>query len=186
MRLLDLRTVYEGWLKVSVGRFRADDGTEFGREIEDHGNAVAVLPYDPARGCALLARQFRAPVFARSGEAALLEVAAGILDEDDPQACARREAMEELGLRLGDLEPIGTVVAMPGISTETMRLYLAPYAAANRVAPGGGLAEEHERIEVVELPLAELATLADAGKIADMKTLLLVQTLRLRKPVLFA
>lgn len=185
MKLLETKPVYEGWTKLSVGRFRAEDGTEFGREIEDHGAAVAVLPYDAERRCAMLARQFRAPVFARSGETSLLEAAAGILDEDDPQACARREAMEEMGLLLTALESVGMVAAMPGISTEVIHLYLAPYVAADRVAPGGGLTEEHEQIEVVEMPLAELAAMADAGTLSDMKTLLLVQTLRLRRPKLF-
>jgi hypothetical protein len=74
---------------------------------------------------------------------------------------------------------------MPGVSTEQMDLYLAPYAEADRIGIGGGLADEHEGITVVELPLAELAAMADAGQIMDMKTLAVVQTLRLRRPELF-
>ncbi|BAT59266.1 GDP-mannose pyrophosphatase NudK [Variibacter gotjawalensis] len=186
MKLLEMKTVYEGWTKLSVGRFRADDGVEFGREIEDHGSAVGVMPYDAERRCAILVRQFRAPVFARSGGMSLLEAAAGILDEDDPEACARREAMEETGLKLGTLEFVSEVVTAPGISTETMHLYLAPYTEADRVAAGGGLVDEHERIEVIEMPLTELAAMADNGTLTDLKTLALVQTLRLRKPQLFA
>ena len=78
-----------------------------------------------------------------------------------------------------------TAWSMPGISTERMALYLAPFSAADRVSAGGGLATEHESISVAEVPLAELARLADAGHLADLKTLALVQTLRLRRPDLF-
>ena len=74
---------------------------------------------------------------------------------------------------------------MPGISTERMDLYLGEYSEGDRVAAGGGIDDENEGIEVVELPLAEVAAMADDGRLADMKTLLLVQTLRLRRSELF-
>jgi hypothetical protein len=73
--------------------------------------------------------------------------------------------------------------AMPGVSTEQMDLYLGAYAPADWVGTGGGI--EGEDIEVLEIPLAELAAMADSGALHDMKTLLLVQTLRLRRPELF-
>ena len=89
---------------------------------------------------ALLVRQFRAPPFHVAGEASMLETPAGRLDESDPAACARREAMEEVGLRLGELEPVLVTWTMPALSTERAHLFLAPYRAADRVAAGGGLA----------------------------------------------
>jgi nudix-type nucleoside diphosphatase (YffH/AdpP family) len=183
--VLRLRAVYEGWARMLVATVRLPDGSEATREIEDHGEAVAVLPYDPARRVALLVRQFRAPVRHVGEVGDLLEAPAGLRDEPDAEVAARREALEEVGLRLGPLESVCTAWTMPGISTERMALYLAPYAAADRVAAGGGLAEESESVTVVELPLAELARLADAGALADLKTLALVQTLRLRRPDLF-
>jgi nudix-type nucleoside diphosphatase (YffH/AdpP family) len=145
-----------------------------------------VLPYDPARRVAILVRQFRVPVFMVNQAEDTLEAIAGILESDDPFACARREAMEEAGLRLTRLEPVASAWTMPGVSTECMHLYLAPYAEADRVGPGGGLAQEHEDTRVMELTLSGLAALADAGRLDDMKTLVLVQTLRLRRPDLFA
>jgi nudix-type nucleoside diphosphatase (YffH/AdpP family) len=180
-----VETLYEGWgtfLKLSV---ELPDGHPVTREVEDHGAAVAVLPYDPERRTAILVRQFRAPVFHVAGADALLEAPAGGLDEDDPEACARREAEEEVGLVLRDLEPIAAAWTMPGVSTERLHLFLAPFRAADRVGEGGGLAEEHENIVVVETALADLAGMADRGEIEDLKTLALVQSLRLRHPALF-
>ena len=181
---LDLR--HERWARMFVATVRLPDGSTTLRDIEDHGQAVAVLPYDPERRVALLVRQFRAPPFHVAGEADMLETPAGRLDESDPAACARREAMEEVGLRLGELEPVLVTWTMPALSTEPGHLFFAPYRAADRVAAGGGLAAEHEGITVVEVPLARLAAMADDGTLAELKLFALVQTLRLRRPELFA
>jgi nudix-type nucleoside diphosphatase (YffH/AdpP family) len=179
--------LYEGRSKLMVADVRLPDGQILRRAIEDHGPAVAVLPFDPARRTAILVRQFRAPVFLASGTDATLEAIAGIVEgNEEPIACARREAFEEAGLRLATLEHVGTAWTMPGVSTELMSFYVAPYAQADRAAAGGGLPQELERITVVEMPLAELAGLADGRRLDDMKALMLVQTLRLRRPDLFA
>lgn len=179
-------TAHEGWGRLLVATIRLPDGRIMRREIEDHGRAVVVLPYDPVRRSAVLVAQFRAPVFLTTGEEASLEAIAGMLESDDPVDCAKREAHEEAGLALRDLDHVATVWSMPGVSTERLDLYVAAYGPADRVGDGGGVADEHEDIAVVELPLAELAARADAGTLADMKTLVLVQTLRLRRPDLFA
>jgi nudix-type nucleoside diphosphatase (YffH/AdpP family) len=174
------------WSKLTVATIRLPDGQVTKRDIEDHGEAAVVLPYNPTRRMAMLVRQFRTPPFHISGDGMMLEPAAGRLDEADPEACARREALEEVGLRLTILEPVACVWTMPALSTERAWMYLAPYDDSDRVAGGGGLAEEHEEIEVLEWPLADLAAMADAGTLTELKLLLLVQTLRLRKPELFA
>ena len=180
------RTVHDGWASFLIADVTLPDGHEVTREIEDHGEAVAVLPYDPERRVALLVRQFRTPPFFAAGLPELLEAPAGLLDEVDPQEGARREAFEETGVRLGRLDPVTTAWSMPGVSTERMHLFLAPYAEGDRTGPGGGLAEEHEGITILEMPLAELAARAEAGEIADMKTYALILALRLRRPELFA
>ena len=176
---------HEGWSDLSVATVRTPDGDEIRREIEDHGDAVGILPYDPVRRVATLARQFRTPALHAAGRQDLLEVPAGLLDGPDPDADARREVMEEVGLRLDALEKVSTVWSMPGISTERMHLYLAAYGESDAEGEGGGLAEEHEAVVKVELPLVELARMADDGRLDDMKSLVLVQTLRLRRPELF-
>ncbi len=174
-------------MKIRLATLVDQDGVEFKREIEDHGSGVAVLPYDPERRMALLVQLPRAPVLDYGEAAHLLEAPAGLLDEgEEPADAARREAQEEAGVVLQGLEPAGLIWSMPGISTERMNLYLAPYGATDRTGPGGGLAEEHENITVVEMPLADLAALADRNELRDMKTLTLLLTLRLRHPDLFA
>lgn len=184
--IVSVATLYEGWVKLLKLTIAKPDGGTMDREVEDHGAAAAVLPYDRERGTAILVRQFRAPVLHSGGPPQILEVVAGLLDEDDPAACARREAEEEVGLRLGEVEPVATIWSSPGISTEQMHLFLAPYRAADRIGEGGGVADENEDIEVVEMPLADLWRLAENGEIRDLKTLALVQALRLRHPGLFA
>jgi nudix-type nucleoside diphosphatase (YffH/AdpP family) len=176
--------LHQGWLKVSLVTLAFPGGKTIEREVEHHGQAVAVLPYDAKRRTALLIRQFRAASFLSSGDGTLLETIAGIIEDADPAEDARREAMEEAGLRLGPLEHAGSAWTSPGFSTELMTMYLAPYESADRVAAGGGIGDED--IEVVEFSLHELAALADANEIRNMTTLALVQTLRLKRPELFA
>jgi nudix-type nucleoside diphosphatase (YffH/AdpP family) len=177
---------YAGWLSLSLVSIRMADGRVMRREVVEHGKATAVLAYDPERRMAMLVRQLRVPVYMTSGDDLLLEAIAGMLDDGtDAPTTARREAMEEAGLRLGELEFVANAWPSPGMLTERLSLFLAPYRAGDRVGAGGGLAEEHEQIEVVEMPLGELAALVDRGEVYDMKTLILVQTLRVRKPELF-
>jgi nudix-type nucleoside diphosphatase (YffH/AdpP family) len=177
---------YAGWLSLSIMSIRMADGRVMRREVVEHGKATAVLAYDPERRMAMLVRQLRAPVYMTAGYEGLLEAIAGMLDDEvDAPTTARREAMEEAGLRLGELEFVANAWPSPGMLTERLSLFLASYGAGDRIGAGGGLAEEHEQIEVVEIPLAELAALIDHGELYDMKTLILAQTLRVRKPELF-
>ncbi|WP_174301319.1 NUDIX hydrolase [Caulobacter sp. S45] len=177
----------DSWATFLRAEVRLDDGTVVWRQIEDHGRAAVVLPYDPQRRTGLLVQLFRAPGLYAGGSGLMVEAIAGIIDEGETaKVAARREAMEEAGVRLDALEFVGEVWTTPGISTERMSLYLAPYAAADRVSAGGGAEGEHENITVLERPLAELGAELEAGRVGDMKLLVLIQALRLRRPELFA
>ena len=184
--ILDRDTTHIGYMTVERLRVRLADGAEVIREVENHGDAVAVLPYDPDRRTALIVKLFRVPAFDRFGEEALEEACAGMIEPPADEAeTVRREALEELGLRLGALEFVARAWSSPGVSAERVALYLAPYAPADRIAPGGGLVEEHEAITVIERPLARLSADVDAGCVADLKLLALVLALRARHPALF-
>ncbi len=184
-RIQKVETLYEGWRRLLKVTVEMPDGRTMAREVLNSPDAAAVLPYDPEACKVILIRQFRAPVMHVEGHPDFLEAVAGLLDGDEPEACARRETMEEAGIRISELEPVGTAWSAPGMTTERLHLFLAPYAAADRVGEGGGLAEEHEEIEVLEIGLDELMGLLERGAIADMKTLALVQALQLRHPELF-
>ncbi len=178
-------TLHKGWSSFLKLTIRTASGHTLQREVEDHGSAAAVLPFDAERRTGIMVRQFRPPVLHAGGPPHLLEAVAGILDEDDAAACAKREASEEVGLKLRSVAPVGTFWSSPGISTERIHLFLAPYEPADRVSEGGGLASEHEEIEVVERSLRELWAAFNAGEIADLKSFALLQALRLRHPDLF-
>lgn len=186
--IVDVRIVVDGWMKVFLADVKSATGQLFTRHIEHHGDAVAVLPYDDERRVALVISQFRTPVeHVSPGADNVIEPIAGVNDDGDAEACARREAMEEAGVRLGTLEMVATCWSMLAVSTERLVLYLAPYRPADRVASGGGLAHENEDIDV-DVDEISLATLADHVRTAstvDMKLLALVQALQIRRPDLF-
>jgi nudix-type nucleoside diphosphatase (YffH/AdpP family) len=184
--IVKLERTHKRWATMSIATIRMPDGRTLLRDVEDHGRAAAVLPYDPLRRTALLVEQLRAAALVAAGATHTLEAIAGLIEEqDEPADTARREALEEGGLRLAALEHVATAWSTPGVSTERMALYLAEYRAEDRVGDGGGVAHEEEEVRVVEMGLKELAALMAADGLVDMKTLALVQALRLRRPELF-
>jgi len=186
VRLFNLETLYSGWGRFITAQMELDSGAVVSRQIEDHGDAAAVLAYDPDRRTGLLVRQPRAGPLFVGLDAYLVEVAAGRIEAgDEAEETILREAMEELGVRLKGVEPVMAAWSMPAVSSERVHLYLAPYASDDRVAAGGGVEAEHEEIEVLELPLKDILRQADAGELLDMKTLILVWALARRRPELF-
>jgi len=155
--------------------------------VVNFGRSACVLPYDPDRKLALIVRLPRAPLLLHGAAANIIEAPAGMISAgESAEETVRREAMEEAGLHLGELEPIATCWPSPGVLAERTHLFLAPYRSTDRVGPGGGLAEESEAITVEELPLAQLWRAAQAGELQDLKTLTLVLALYVRRTMLFA
>jgi nudix-type nucleoside diphosphatase (YffH/AdpP family) len=182
-RLLSVRRPFEGWFSLVSLRI-ASNGEEIDRPVIEHPSGIAVLAFDPQRRVALTIRQMRPAVLHLDGPV-MDEAIAGALEDGDAEACARREAMEEAGVQLGTLERVAHVWMTPSSTTERVWLYLGPYGPADRVAEGGGLAEEGEHLEVAERPLAELWARAQGGAMTDAKLLMLLQALRIRRPELF-
>jgi nudix-type nucleoside diphosphatase (YffH/AdpP family) len=183
-RILSVHSARRGWFDVLTLRVRLDSGEEIEREVVDHPSGAAVLPYDPERRVALLVSQARPPAMLE-GEQRMLEVIAGALDGDEPDLCARREAMEEGGLRLRELEHVARLWPTPSTSTEQVDYFLAEYLEPDCVSSGGGLAEEQEHVRVQEVGLAELWRLVEEQRLRDAKTLILLQALKMRRPELF-
>jgi nudix-type nucleoside diphosphatase (YffH/AdpP family) len=182
--ILAVRHVHAGWSNMMVATVRLANGDVVDRHIEHHGDGVAVLPYNPSTGRLMLVSMVRAAVLHRQpGD--LLEVIAGGLHQESPPDCARREALEEAGVALGELERIGALWSMPQVSTDVIHLYLAPYNDGDRVTAGGGVKEEQEDIAVHELSAREAWRLYEAGALIDMKAVVLLQALRLAHPEVF-
>jgi nudix-type nucleoside diphosphatase (YffH/AdpP family) len=145
------------------------------RETYDRGNGATILLYDAPRRTILLSRQFRFPAYVNDHpDGMLIETAAGLLDDQDPETAIRREAQEELGVIVGDLEHIYDVYMSPGSVTERLHFYAAPYSAATRRGAGGGVADEGEEIEVVEIEIDAALRMIGDGRIADGKTIMLI------------
>lgn len=183
MRILEETVLSDDWAVLTKYRlsWQRADGTEqeLIRQAYDRGNGAVILPYDPKRRRVLLTRQFRLPAYLNGDDGVLVEAAAGLLDEVDPETRIREEAEEELGLRLRDVRQILDVFMSPGSVTERLFFFVAHYEASDRVSAGGGVEAEGEEIEVLELSLDEaLAWIAD-GRIRDAKTIILLQYLAL-------
>jgi nudix-type nucleoside diphosphatase (YffH/AdpP family) len=161
--------------------FRHSDGTwRHGlRESYDIGDGAAVLPLDRAAGKLMLIRQFRWPVFERGERHLLIEAVAGKLDGDTPEACVIREAREEAGILVTRLRLVTHCFMSPGAVTEKLSLFLADYDSAAPRQTGGGLADEGEDIEVLEITLDEGLAMAASGDIIDAKTIILLQAAKL-------
>ncbi|GAA4984798.1 NUDIX domain-containing protein [Kineococcus glutinatus] len=183
----DVEVTSDGWhvLRRTTFEHRRRDGTwqVQQRETYDRGDGATVLLYDRERATVLLTRQFRFPAYVNDHpDGMLLETAAGLLDADDPESAVRREAAEELGVEVGEIAPVFALYTSPGSVTERLHCYAAPYGAADRTGAGGGLVEEGEDIEVVELPFAQALRMVADGRIVDAKTVLLLQWAALHGP----
>jgi nudix-type nucleoside diphosphatase (YffH/AdpP family) len=144
-------------------------------ETYDRGNGATILLYDRERRTVLLTRQLRYPVYVNDHpDGMLIEAAAGLLDDDAPEAAIRREAIEETGHEVGELEHVFDAYMSPGSVTERLHFYAAPYSAETIRHPGGGLADEGEQIEVVELDIDDAVAQIGSG-IVDAKTIMLLQ-----------
>ena len=138
--------VWQGQIAgVRKERFRHDDGSETTREIVTHPGAVTVFAHDGSRF--LMVSQPREPV----GAQRLMELPAGKLDGEDELATAQRELAEETGRGARSWEHMTTFWASPGFSDERIAVYLA-----TDLYDDPAESEEEERIEIHEVPLAEL------------------------------
>jgi ADP-ribose pyrophosphatase len=149
------------------------------RETYDRGDGAAILLYNRAQRTVVLIRQFRFPAYYNGDAGWLIEACAGKLEGDDPVTCAKKEAEEETGYRVHDVRQVLYAYMSPGSVTERLSLFVAEYDAGSRVSEGGGLADEGEDIEVLELGFFQALQMMSNGEITDAKTIMLLQYLAL-------
>lgn len=173
------KILHHGWGTLSEHEidFARRDGAvqRLYREVYDHGNAAAVLLVDRTARTLTLVRQFRLPPMLNGDAAMLLEVAAGLLDGDTPEDCARKEALEETGIAPKALLHAFDLYASPGSLTEKVHCFIGFYDESSRIGTGGGLDHEGEDIEIVTLPANQALALTRNGAIIDAKTVALIQ-----------
>jgi len=150
------------------------------REVYDRGNGATILLYNLERRTVVLTRQFRMPAFVNGHSGYLIEAAAGLLDNASPEERIRLEAEEETGYVVRSVKKIFDAFMSPGSVTERIHFFVGEYQPHDRVGNGGGLEEEGEDIDVLELSFDEAIAMVDSGAIADGKTIMLLQYLQLR------
>lgn len=150
------------------------------REAYDRGNGAAILLYNTKNKTVILTRQFRLPTFINGNTSGMLiEVCAGLLDNDNPEDCIRREAEEETGYKISNVHKVYEAYMSPGSVTELLYFFVAEYSASMKVNEGGGIEHEQEDIEVLELPFEKAFTMIGTGEIKDGKTIMLLQYAKL-------
>lgn len=159
------------------------DGSEEtqSREAYDRGNGAVILLYNLAHKTIILTRQFRLPTYINgNADGMLIEACAGLLDNDRPEECIKRETEEETGYKISEVQKVFEAYMSPGSVTEILHFFIAEYSNEMKITDGGGLEEEGENIEVLELSFEETLDMIDKGNIKDAKTIMLIQYLRLK------
>src|SRR5579863_7874828 len=146
------------------------------REAYDRGNGATILLYNKAAQTIILSRQFRMPTYLNgNGDGYLIECCAGLLDKDNPEDCIKKETEEETGYKVTDVKKVFEAYMSPGSVTEILYFFVAEYHRDMKVSEGGGLQEETEHIEVLELPFEKALEMVGTGEIKDAKTIMLLQ-----------
>ncbi|HEX2607183.1 MAG TPA: GDP-mannose pyrophosphatase NudK [Flavisolibacter sp.] len=152
------------------------------REAYDRGNGAVILLYNRSLNTVLLTRQFRMPTYLNGNENGLLiEACAGLLDQDNPEDCIRRETEEETGYQIREVTRLFEAYMSPGSVTEILHFFMAEYSPEMQIHSGGGVAHETEDIEVLEIPFPQAIEMMRTGAIKDAKTLLLLQYAQLHE-----
>lgn len=185
VRILKESREYDGFFKIDKAvlqyeKFNGEMSEEITRLNFNRGDSVAVMLYDEEKDSVIMIRQFRYPAYVNGGPGWLLEAVAGIIKEGhDVVSVARAELLEEAGYEVDDLEFISKFYVSPGGTSERIHLYLG--RAHRKVGAGGGLATEHEDIQVVEIPFDEAVKMIETGEICNAVAIIALQWLKIRK-----
>jgi GDP-mannose pyrophosphatase NudK len=157
---------------------------EQNREAYDRGNGATILLFNQITKTVILTRQFRLPSYINGNPSGMLiEACAGLLDLDNPEDCIRRETEEETGFKIRDVKKIYEAYMSPGSVTEILYFFIAEYSKDMQTSKGGGV-DEHEDIDVLEIPFSTALEMIKGGEIKDGKTIMLLQYLQIHYPQL--
>ncbi|HEY4617183.1 MAG TPA: GDP-mannose pyrophosphatase NudK [Flavobacterium sp.] len=152
------------------------------REVYDRGNGAAILLYNTEKKTVILTRQFRLPTYLNGNKTGMMiEVCAGLLDQDNPEQCIIRETEEETGYRLNKVHKVMETYMSPGAVTEILYLFVGQYDDSMKVNDGGGVEHEEENIDVMEMSYDEAYAMIESGQIKDAKTIILLQHAKINK-----
>ena len=147
------------------------------REVYDRGNGATILLYNPQKKTVVLVRQFRVATWVNgNADGRLIETCAGLLDDDEPEACIRKEAVEETGYQVDDVRKVFELYMSPGGVTELVHFFIAEYHDNLRANAGGGV--EDEDIDVLEMSFERALAMVKSGEIRDGKAVILLQYLQ--------
>ena len=180
VKIKKIEVLSDNWYTLNkiIYEYRKENGEweTHAREAYDRGNGAAILLYNKERKTIILTRQFRMPSYVNGNKSGMLiEACAGLLDKDNPEACIRKETEEETGYKVTEVRKIFESYMSPGSVTEILHFFVAEYNDDMRVSKGGGLANEQENIEVLELSFDKAFKMIDTGEIRDGKTIMLLQ-----------
>lgn len=186
VNILKSEILSDNWytLKKITYEYLKKDGTRQtqSREAYDRGNGAVILLYNKEQKTVILTRQFRLPTFINGNSSGMLiEACAGLLDKDNPENCIKRETEEETGYKVTAVRKIFEAYMSPGSVTEILYFFIAEYTASMKVHEGGGLEQEQENIEVLEMPVEQAMHMIDNGEIKDAKTIMLLQYIKLQQ-----
>jgi nudix-type nucleoside diphosphatase (YffH/AdpP family) len=177
IRVQKVETLSDDWyiLKKTTFDYQRKDGSwqPMSRETYDRGNGAVILLYNKEKRTVVLTRQFRFPAYVNGHPNMMIEACAGLLDEDNPEDCIKREVQEETGYNIHAVRRIYEVYMSPASVTEKLYFFVAQYSDDDKES-GGGLYADGEEIEVLELPF-EQALAMIGTEIVDAKTIMLLQ-----------
>lgn len=185
IEIIKTEILSDNWytLKKVTYQYSKPDGTvqQQSREAYDRGNGAVILLYNISSQTVILTRQFRIPTYINGNESGMLiEACAGLLNQDSPQDCIRRETEEETGYQIKEAQKIFEAYMSPGSVTEILHFFIAEYTTNMKVSDGGGLEEEEEHIEILEIKIEDALHMIDTGEIKDGKTIMLLQYIKLK------
>lgn len=184
VKIVDQKLLSDNWYKLYKYTFEITDNRgkshQQVREAYDRGNGAVILLYNPEAQTVILTRQFRLPTFVNGNpDGMMIEACAGLLDEDNPEDCIRRETEEETGYRIAHVEKVYEAYMSPGSVTEILHFFIGRYSKEQKVNDGGGVDHEQENIEVLELSFDKAYNMIASGEIKDAKTIMLLQYAKL-------